>query len=365
MYLHTVNATTALSTFDGSGGGTDQLASGWNTGGGIIPHGPLPLPPSATVLNYGQGLFEGLKAFRREDGKIVIFRPYKNAERCRSGCTRLLIPPVPDDVFVSAVKQCVRANAQYVPPYRQGALYLRPLVFGSGAKLGVSASDEFTLCVWCSPVGNYFGGGGKGGVEDVPPITLLASNVYRRSCEGGVGGTKFIGNYAAVFKCQSETKMKGFNEALFLDANTGRGIEEAGASNFFAVLEKGGKKTLVTPGLDKGTILPGVTRDTVIRVAREVLGITVEERRLSLDELGSCVEAFCCGTGASLTPVGEVVEEIGEGEEKKYKCWRGERKAGEITRRIYDVIQGIMWGDGEEEIEEKYGEWVEVVEPEE
>ncbi|GMI37907.1 hypothetical protein TrCOL_g5130 [Triparma columacea] len=159
--------------------------------------------------------------------------------------------------------------------------------------------------------------------------------------------------------------MKGFNEALFLDANTGRGIEEAGASNFFAVLEKGGKKTLVTPGLDKGTILPGVTRDTVIRVAREVLGITVEERRLSLDELGSCVEAFCCGTGASLTPVGEVVEEIGEGEEKKYKCWRGERKAGEITRRIYDVIQGIMWGDGEEEIEEKYGEWVEVVEPEE
>ncbi|GMH46292.1 hypothetical protein TrRE_jg12777, partial [Triparma retinervis] len=225
MYYHKVNATSAHSTFDGSGGGSGQLASGWNTGGSIVPHGPIPLPPSSTILNYGQGLFEGLKAFRRSNGQIVVFRPYKNASRCRNGCSRLLIPPVPDSVFVSAVLSCVRSNAQYVPPYKEGALYLRPMVFGSGPKLGVSASEEFTFVVWCGPVGNYFKAGGEG-VANVPPITLLASKQYRRSVEGGVGGTKFVGNYAAVFKCQSETKMKGFNEALFLDAATGLGIEE-------------------------------------------------------------------------------------------------------------------------------------------
>eukprot|EP00520_Triparma_pacifica_P015632 CAMPEP_0118655008 /NCGR_PEP_ID=MMETSP0785-20121206/12693_1 /TAXON_ID=91992 /ORGANISM="Bolidomonas pacifica, Strain CCMP 1866" /LENGTH=354 /DNA_ID=CAMNT_0006547705 /DNA_START=123 /DNA_END=1183 /DNA_ORIENTATION=+ len=306
MYLSVINSTSAHATFDGSGGSAGLLNTGWSTSGAITPHTNIPLPPSSTILNYGQGLFEGLKAFRRQDGTIVVFRPSKNAERCRRGCERLLIPPIPDNTFVDAVTSVVRSNAQYVPPYKEGALYLRPLVFGSGAKLGVSASDEFTFCVWCSPVGNYFKTG-TGGVKDVEPITLLASSYYRRSCIGGVGGTKFVGNYAACFKCQRDTKDKGFNEALFLDSKEGRYIEEAGASNFFAVIEKDGIKTLVTPGLEKGTILPGVTRDSVVRIAKEVLGLKVEERDLSLSELRDCTEAFCCGTGASLTPVGEVV----------------------------------------------------------
>jgi hypothetical protein len=172
MYLDTIKG--SLASFDGAGGGAGLLRSGWSATSNpppyrplVVPHGPLPLLPSSTVLNYGQGLFEGLKAFRRADNTIVIFRPDKNAARCRKGCARLLMPPVPDATFVEAVSAVAAANARFVPPTGAGALYLRPLVFGSGGKLGVAASSEFTFVVWCSPVGNYFrtngtdaGGGG-------------------------------------------------------------------------------------------------------------------------------------------------------------------------------------------------------------
>ncbi|GMI21810.1 hypothetical protein TeGR_g11958, partial [Tetraparma gracilis] len=207
MYLDTIKG--SLASFDGAGGGAGLLRSGWSATSNpppyrplIVPHGPLPLLPSSTVLNYGQGLFEGLKAFRRADNTIVIFRPDKNAARCRKGCARLLMPPVPDATFVEAVSAVAAANARFVPPTGAGALYLRPLVFGSGGKLGVAASSEFTFVVWCSPVGNYFrtngtdAGGGGGMLGEVSPITLLASKKYVRAAQGSVGGVKAIGNYA-------------------------------------------------------------------------------------------------------------------------------------------------------------------------
>jgi branched-chain amino acid aminotransferase len=386
MYLDTITATASSASVDGAGGGPGLLRSGWSSLTNpplfkqlLRPFGAIPLPPSATVLNYGQGLFEGLKAFRRADGTIVVFRPDKNAARCRSGCARLLIPPVPDAIFIEAVAGVVAANARFVPPTGVGALYLRPLVFGSGAKLGVAASDEFTFCVWASPVGNYFktkknststSGGSSDNNDDkmldgVTPITLLASRSYSRSAPGSVGGVKAIGNYAPCFKGQKEAKDAGFNDALFLDAKTGEYVEEAGASNFFAFFPdaKGGGGTLVTPPLDALTILPGATRDSIITLVKNELSaknIRVEERPLKLSELRGCKEAFCCGTGASITPVGTVVFQNANQKEEVFQF--GEGKAGDITNALYKMLYQIQWGT-DSKLAKKYEDWIMVVDP--
>jgi len=372
MYLDVIDQDSAHpGTFDGAGGGSGRLGSGWaslenppKARSLMTRHGPLALEPASTIINYGQGLFEGIKAFRRPNGSIVIFRPNKNAARMRKGCSRLLIPPIPDDTFVAACKEVVRYNAAYVPPSQLGALYLRPLVFGSGAKLGVAASNEFTFCIYCSPVGNYFKTSSNSTTP--PPISLLVSNKYKRSCAGGAGGVKAVGNYAPVFLCQKETRDKGFNEALFVDAKEGKYIEEAGASNLFVFIpnKNGEGGTLATPPLDNGTILPGVTRDSILNLVRnEMPGVTVEERPVSLSDLGRASEAFCCGTGASVTPVGDVhVEEASGGDDKVYKlCAEGKRKAGPVTERIYEMLHEVIWGEGR--LGKKYKDWIVEVEP--
>ena len=177
----------------------------------VVPNGLLELDPACTALNYGQALFEGMKAFRRADGTIALFRPERNAIRMKMGAERLLLPPVPIDVFVNAADAVVRSNARWVPPLGKGALYLRPLLFGSGAGLGVGPSNESTFCIYCSPVGNYFKGGLKA-------ISLQAVKGYSRAAPGGSGGIKASGNYAPAFLVQQQVRQRGYDEALFLDA---------------------------------------------------------------------------------------------------------------------------------------------------
>lgn len=320
----------------------------------LTPLGPLPLPPTATVLNYGQSLFEGLKAFRRSDGTIVLFRPDRNAARMADGARRFLLPAVDPSTFVGAVDEVVRANARWVPPYGKGALYVRPLLMGTGADLGVKPSHAATFCVYACPVGNYFKGALKA-------IKLQAVRGFGRAALGGAGNVKAAGNYAPAFAVQRTVRERGYDEVLCLDAATGTTVEEAGASNFFAVTEDG---TLVTPSLDPGTILPGVTRASVLELAREECGCRVEERAVTLDELRSATEAFCCGTGASITPVGSVAVARGDGSEDEGAAVRFGDGAtpGPLTQRLHKMLAGIQTGE-DEGLSEKYRHWIHVVEP--
>jgi branched-chain amino acid aminotransferase len=321
--------------------------------GGIVPHAPLSMEPSATVLNYGQGIFEGMKAFRQPDGGVSLFRPQMNAARMREGAERMLLAVPPEELFIQACEAVVAANAKWVPPTKRGTLYLRPLLFGSGAQLGVAPSPQTTFCVFASPVGNYFRG--KPG-ELAPPISLQVSGTFRRAMEGGAGGTKAAGNYAPCFLASKLTKESGFSEVLFLDSLTGTKIEEAGASNFFAVVpaSRPDEFELVTTATQCGTILPGVTRASVLQIAREELVgqlqttnlVGVRERALDLRELAGCREAFCTGTGASVTSVGSVSVPDGvlpEGQaEYTAAPW------GEVTRAVAEKLFATQWGDIED-----------------
>jgi branched-chain amino acid aminotransferase len=321
----------------------------------LRPLGSLELHPACTVLNYGQALFEGMKAFRRADGSIALFRPERNALRMKLGAERLCLHAVPIDTFVNAADSVVRANARWVPPFGKGALYLRPLLFGSGADLGVKPSSETTFCIYCSPVGNYFKG-------TLRAIRLQAVRGYTRAAPGGSGGVKASGNYAPAFLVQREVKQRGYDEALFLDANTGEAIEEAGASNFFAVFSN---NTIVTPCLSSGTILPGVTRSSIIKLAREECGCTVVEGRLGLDDLQGACEAFCCGTGASITPVGSVSvtsKENPDLEDRPIIVYGDGSSPGPLTQRLYDLLLNIQMGN-DARLNEKYGHWIHLVEP--
>ena len=307
-------------------------------GGQIVPHSPISMDPASTALNYGQILFEGLKAMRRPDGSIVVFRPEMNARRLAVGARRICIPPVPEKLFIDAITQTVRANCEMIPPPGKGSLYLRPLLFGSGGALGVGPSPEYTFVVYCSPVGGYFKKAtpqtstddsdelkSPVSVEELsaesgdlltsfsppPPIRLLMTPRFHRSVEGGVGSIKASGNYAPCFKASKQIKNAGYDEVLFLDARSDEFVEEAGASNFFAIGGPDGQ-TLYTPGLGRGSILPGITRASIVELARsEEFNLNVVEGDLAVGEVLRASEAFCCGTGATITPVGEIALERG------------------------------------------------------
>mmetsp|Transcript_496 Transcript_496/g.1421 ORF Transcript_496/g.1421 Transcript_496/m.1421 type:complete len:416 (-) Transcript_496:91-1338(-) len=314
----------------------------WDVGG-LVPRGPLALDPASTAINYGQSIFEGLKAFRQVDGGVKIFRPDRNAARMREGSARFLLPDLPEELFLHACDAVVAANARWVPPHKRGTLYLRPLLLGSGAALGVGPSPVTTFCVYASPVGNYF----KGGVGEAPPISLQVAGQYRRAMRGGAGRTKAAGNYAPCFAASKEAKGAGFSETLFLDAAQGTFIEEAGASNFFAVVPAAsGGLELVTPPVEAGTILPGVTRASVLALARAELGhlltAGVAERPLALEEIEHATEVFCTGTGASISSVGSVTAPLGEdGCSAMYEMngW------GEVTKAVANKLFAIQWGD--------------------
>ncbi len=299
--------------------------------GNLRPYGNMSISPAAGVLNYGQGLFEGMKAYRTTDGKVVFFRPEENARRMQRGADRLKIPPVPESVFVDAVEQVVAANLSWIPPVGKGALYVRPLLMGSGPVLGVAPAPSYTFLVYATPVGPYFKGG-------VTAIDLLISEEHHRAAPGGSGGVKAIGNYAPGMMPSKKAKAAGFSEVIYLDAETHSYIEEVGAANFFCL--KDGK--LYTPELT-GTILPGITRDSIIKLARNN-GMEVIETKVSAEFAMDADEAFCCGTAAVISPIGSISK-------NNNKAVFGNGEPGKVTTTLYNQLTGIQNGS----IEDTFG----------
>lgn len=260
----------------------------WPTGA-ISPFHDLQVSPAAGVFNYGQALFEGLKALRTEAGKIVLFRPAENGRRFHRGAALLEMPPFPVPAFVAAVTELVQANARWVPPYSCGSLYLRPVMIGSGPVLGVHPAPSYTFYIFANPVGLYKPGEGR----------VMVLDAQHRAAPYGTGMIKASSNYAGTLRPQRIVEERHYKDVLYLDARTDRYIEELVSSNFFAILGDG---TLVTPRL--GSILPGITRDSVLTIARELLGWRVVERDLALQEvLDQAQEAFFTGTAAVVQPV--------------------------------------------------------------
>ena len=294
---------------------------GWSEGR-MVDFQPLNLSPAACVLNYGQGLFEGMKARRTPDGKITLFRPEMNARRAAEGARRLVMPEVSESMFIKAVKKVAEENKRWVPPHGKGELYLRPILFGSSARLGVSPAEEYMFVVFAVPVGPYFKGG-------MTPISLRVSQNHHRAAPGGSGGVKAIGNYAPGMMPSRRAKSEGYSEIIYLDAVEHNYVEEVGAANFFCVKDG----VVYTPELT-GTILPGITRLSIIELARS-MGLTVIEEKVSIDFALSCDEAFCAGTAAVISPIGSI--QHGDIEED----FGG---VGDTTLALYERLTGIMGG---------------------
>lgn len=294
---------------------------------------------SAGVLQYSQTCFEGLKAYTTKDGKIVTFRPDLNARRLQDSCERLLIPPVPTELFLRAIDEVVKANAAWVPPYGSGAtLYLRPFVFGSGAVIGVAPAPEYEFRVFATPVGPYF----KGGIK---PLRLLLSQ-YDRAAPHGTGHIKAGLNYAMSLYPGYVAKHAGYAENMYLDAATRTKVEETGGANFLFVTKDG---KVVTP--KSPTILPSITRRSLIYVAEHYLGLEVEERVVEFSELSSFKECGLCGTAAVISPVGAV-----DTPEGTIEFSSGMDEMGEVCAKLRETLTGIQSG----EIEAPEG-WIRVI----
>lgn len=286
--------------------------------------GNIELSPSSGVLNYGQGLFEGLKAYRKQDGNILLFRPEENAMRMQMGAERMCMPSPSVGQFVGAVKAIVLANRRWIPPPGKGSLYIRPLLMGSGAVLGLAPAPEYTFLIYVSPVGNYF-------KEGIAPINLVVEHELHRATPGGTGGVKTIGNYAAVLKAQSAAKAKGYSDVLYLDCVHKRYLEEVSSCNIFVV--KG--NVISTPAI-KGTILPGITRKSIIDVAYSQ-GFQVEERLVTVEELLDADEVFCTGTAVVVSPVGSITY---LGKRVSY----GDGGFGAVSQQLYSVLTQLQMG---------------------
>jgi branched-chain amino acid aminotransferase len=297
--------------------------------GDLRPYGNISISPAAGVLNYGQGLFEGMKAYRTDKDRVVFFRPDENARRMQRGADRLKMPPVPESIFIDAVEQVVQANIDWLPPMGRGAMYVRPLLMGSGPVLGVAPAPSYSFMIYVTPVGPYF----KGGMR---AIELLISDEFHRAAPGGSGGVKAIGNYAPGMMPSKMAKSKGYAEVIYLDARTSTYIEEVGAANFFCIKDN----VLYTPELT-GTILPGITRDSIIALARH-MGYEVVEEKVSSEFAMSADEAFCCGTAAVISPIGSITH-------GDTKVTYGDGTPGEITTTLYDKLTGIQ-NETEEDI---------------
>ena len=282
---------------------------------------------SAGVLQYAQTCFEGMKAYRTINNDVVCFRPDLNAKRMADSCTRLEMPVFPEDKFVDAVIQTVRKNIDYVPPYGLGAsLYIRPYMFASSPVLGVKPAEEYQFRIFCSPVGPYF----KGGVK---PITLRIPD-FDRAAPRGTGHVKAGLNYAMSLHPIVDAHKNGFNENLYLDSRTRTKIEETGGANVIFVTKD---KKVITPKSD--TILPSITRRSLMYVAEKYLGLEAVEREVYLDELTDFAECALCGTAAVLSPVGKIVNN-----EQEILLPSGMSEMGEITKRLYDTLLGIQLG---------------------
>lgn len=266
----------------------------------VEPYGPVSLDPATAVLHYAQEMFEGMKAYRTDDGGVALFRPDANAARFVDSARRMAMAPLPEPVFLDSLRRLIEIDRAWVPTTDEASLYLRPFMYASEVFLGVKPASEYLYLVIASPVGSYFAGG-------VKPVSVWVSADYTRAGPGGTGAAKCGGNYAASLAAQAEAVGQGCEQVVFLDAVQRRFVDELGGMNVFFVYDDG---TLVTPELS-GTILPGITRDSVITLARH-LGHTVVERPVSIDEWradaasGRLREVFACGTAAVLTPIGRV-----------------------------------------------------------
>jgi len=294
----------------------------------------------AGVLQYAQTAFEGMKAYTTEDGHIVIFRPDLNADRMEQSAMRLEMPVFPKEHFVDAVTQVVKANADYVPPYGTGAtLYIRPYEFGSNPVIGVKPADEYQFRVFGTPVGPYF----KGGVK---PLTIRVCD-FDRAAPHGTGHIKAGLNYAMSMHAIVTAHQEGYDENMYLDAATRTKVEETGGANFLFVTKD---NKVVTP--KSSTILPSITRRSLLYVAKEYLGLEVEEREILFDEVKDFAECGLCGTAAVISPVGKIVDHG-----KEICMPAGMEKMGPITQKLYDTLTGIQMG----RLEAPKG-WIHVVE---
>ena len=294
----------------------------------------------AGVLQYAQTVFEGMKAYTTEDGRIVTFRPDLNAERMEASAKRLEMPVFPKERFIEAVVQTVKANAAYVPPYGSGAtLYVRPYQFGTNPVIGVKPADEYQFRVFTTPVGPYF----KGGVK---PLTIRVSD-FDRAAPRGTGHIKAGLNYAMSMHAIVDAHNQGFDENMYLDPQTRTKVEETGGANFLFVTKDG---KVVTPKSD--SILPSITRRSLIQVARDYLGLEAEEREIYLDEVQDFAECGLCGTAAVISPVGKIVD---HGKEICFPS--GMTEMGPVTKKLYETLTGIQMG----RIEAPEG-WLKVIE---
>ena len=298
----------------------------WDAGE-LTTENTITMSECAGVLQYAQTCFEGLKAYTTEDGRIVTFRPDLNAERMANTCRRLIIPELPEGRFLEAVEKVVRANAAWVPPYGSGAtLYIRPFIFGKGPVIGVAPSKEYQFRVFTTPVGPYF----KGGVK---PITIRVSD-FDRAAPRGSGHVKAGLNYAMSLFAIVDAHAKGFDENMYLDPETRTKVEETGGANFLFVTKDG---TVVTP--KSPSILPSITRRSLMYVAKEILGLKTEEREVYFEEVKDFAECGLCGTAAVISPVGKIND---HGKEICFPA--GMEKMGEITQKLYDTLTGIQMG---------------------
>jgi branched-chain amino acid aminotransferase len=319
---------------------SDHMVSiDWDEGRGwhsatIGPRQPIPLDPAAAVLHYAQEIFEGLKAYRQQDGGIALFRPEANAARFNRSAERLAMPELPEAMFIEAVRQLVAADRDWFPSVEGGSLYLRPFMIATEAFLGVRPAKQYKFLVIASPAGNYFKSG-------APAVSIWVSE-YTRAAPGGTGAAKCGGNYAASLVPQAEALARGHDQVVFLDAAERKWIEELGGMNLYFAFDDG---SLITPPLT-GTILPGITRDSILQLAREE-GLAVREERYSLDQWradaasGRLVETFACGTAAVVTPVGKVAGRDGE-------FVIGSGGPGQLTGRLKARLVAIQRGEAED-----------------
>lgn len=302
----------------------------------IVPYAPIPMDPATMVLHYAQETFEGLKAYRNPNGDILLFRPEMNARRMINSNKRICMAELPEDMFVEAVEAIVKYEQDWIPTAPETSLYIRPFMYASQPGVGVHPANSYKFLIILSPVGAYY-------PEGVNPVKIWVEDEYVRAVKGGTGFTKCGGNYAASIAAQVKAENNGYTQVLWLDGVHRKYVEEVGTMNVMFLIND----TVVTAAC-VGSVLPGVTRDSIIHILKD-WGYKVEERELSIDELmeagrtGALKEAWGTGTAAVISPVGEL-------------CYKGEKvtindfKTGELTQKLYDTLTGIQWG----RLEDKY-----------
>ncbi|MBP1924501.1 branched-chain amino acid aminotransferase [Sedimentibacter acidaminivorans] len=310
-----------------------RYISYWKDGkwddGQLVEDNKISISEGSTCLHYGQECFEGLKAYSTKDGGIQLFRPDENAKRMQKSCEKVLMPEVPVEKFIDACMQVVKANEAYVPPYGTGAtFYLRPFVIGVGDNIGVRPAPEYIFGVFGMPVGPYFKGG-------MTPVNFVTTDVDR-AAPYGTGKNKVGGNYAASLQSHLEAVKRGFADCIYLDPLTHTKIDEVGAANFFGVTKD---NKFITP--ESTSILPSITKFSLLHVAKEYLNMEVMEGDVSINKLDKFAEAGACGTAAVITPIGGI-EHNG-----KMHVFHSETEVGPVTKKLYETLYGIQMGDVE------------------